>query len=173
MTHEFDRAEVRRDESGNWLCLHIKNAPKARNECDNLKPDKTYSAVIKLAPRSNEANALYWELCGKLAQAVRQSPEEVYKQHVREIGYYELLCMKTEAVESFAKSWTDNHTGRFIDVRVSKIPGCTTVLAYHGSSDYDKQQMSMLIDNCIQDCKAAGVETAPPEEIARLKEGWK
>ena len=40
------------------------------------------------------------------------------------------------------------------------------------SSDFDKQQMSHLIDNCIQDCRAVGVETMPPDKIALLKEEW-
>ena len=52
MTHEFDRARVIRDEDGNWLCLHIKNAPMARNECGQLKEGKRYQAVIKPARRS-------------------------------------------------------------------------------------------------------------------------
>jgi hypothetical protein len=28
MTHEFDRAQVVHNDLGNWLCLHIKNAPR-------------------------------------------------------------------------------------------------------------------------------------------------
>ena len=59
-----------------------------------------------------------------------------------------------------------------VDTRASKLPGCVTVLAYYGSSDFDKQQMSHLIDNCIQDCRAVGVETMPPDKIALLKEEW-
>ena len=47
MTHEFDRARVIRDESGNWLCLHVKNAPMARVECEQMKEGKLYSAEVK------------------------------------------------------------------------------------------------------------------------------
>ena len=45
-----------------------------------------------------------------------------------------------------------------IDTRKSKLLGCTTVLAYYGSSDFDNAQMSRLIDNCIEDCKSVGVK---------------
>ena len=41
---------------------------------------------------------------------------------------------------------------------------------YYGSSTYDSKQMARLIDNIVQDCKAVGVETATPQELARLKE---
>ena len=44
MTHEFDRARVVRDESGNWLCLHVKNAPMARVECEQMKEGSLYTA---------------------------------------------------------------------------------------------------------------------------------
>ncbi len=173
MTHEFDRARVIRDEDGNWLCLHIKNAPMARNECGQLKEGKRYQAVIKPARRSADANALYWLLNGRLAEALRTDPNELYRHHIREFGNYDMLCMETGFVPSFAQHWCSNHTGRMIDTRKSKLSGCTTVLAYYGSSDFDNAQMSRLIDNCIEDCKAVGVETVSPEEVARLKEEWR
>ena len=31
----------------------------------------------------------------------------------------------------------------------------------------------MLIDNCIQDCKALGIETLPPDKLEAMKEDWK
>ena len=174
MTHEFDRARVIRDEVGNWLCLHVKNAPMARAECEQMKEGKTYTAKVekKRDARSLDANAMYWKLCGELSKAMGETPECIYRRHIKDIGNYEVLCMQTRAVASFGKKWTSNHTGRFIETRTSKINGCTTVLAYYGSSDFDKRQMSQLIDNCIQDCKNAGVETVPPELLSELKEGW-
>ena len=45
-------------------------------------------------------------------------------------------------------------------------------MAYYGSSDFDRREMSRLIDNIIQDCKAVGVETLPPDKLALLKEDW-
>ena len=46
------------------------------------------------------------------------------------------------------------------------------MLAYYGSSDFDKRQMSQLIHNFIQDCKNAGVETASPSLLSELKDEW-
>lgn len=42
-----------------------------------------------------------------------------------------------------------------------------------GSSAYDTAQMSRLIDNIVQECKAQDIETMPPEKLDRLKEMWK
>lgn len=174
MTHDFDRAQVVHNDLGNWLCLHIKNAPMARVECEQLKDGKVYTA--KIAPKQEirglDANAMYWALCRKLAKAMGEPPECIYRRHIKDIGNYEVLCMQTRAVASFGQKWASNHTGRFIETRASKISGCTTVLAYYGSSDFDKRQMSQLIDNCIQDCKNVGVETAPPSLLSELKDEW-
>lgn len=174
MTHEFDRAQVVHNDLGNWLCLHISNAPMARVECEKLKDGKVYTAKIapKQERRDLDANAMYWALCGKLAKAMGEPPECIYRRHIKDIGNYEVLCMQTQAVASFGQKWTSNHIGRFIETRASKINGCTTVLAYYGSSDFDKRQMSQLIDNCIQDCKNAGVETASPSLLSELKDEW-
>lgn len=47
------------------------------------------------------------------------------------------------------------------------------MILYFGSSSYDTVQMSRLIDLLIEDCKAQGIETATPDEIARYKEEWR
>lgn len=59
-----------------------------------------------------------------------------------------------------------------VETRASKVTGCTTVLAYYGSSDFDKAQMSRLIDNCIQDCRALDIETLPPWQLEGMIEAW-
>lgn len=163
------RIEAARYEGGE-LILTTSDAD-ARRLVYEFKPGE-YELRRAKKKRSNDANALYWELCGRLARAVNMPPEEVYKRHIRDIGNYDVLCVQNEAVEDFARRWCDKHIGRMIETRASKIAGCTTVLAYYGSSDFDKTQMSRLIDNCIQDCLAVGVETWPNDKIALLKETW-
>ena len=43
------------------------------------------------------------------------------------------------------------------------------VVFSYGSSTYDTAQMSRLIDNIVQDCKAVGIETLTPSELAKLE----
>ena len=155
------------------LCLSVLNKQMARRFVMEMKR-RTYQAEIKehRKKRSLDANAMYWKLCGELSKAMGEVPECIYRRHIKDIGNYEVLCMQTRAVASFGQKWTSNHIGRFIETRASKISGCTTVLAYYGSSDFDKRQMSQLIDNCVQDCKNSGVETASPDLLNELKEEW-
>ena len=72
-----------------------------------------------------------------------------------------LLCVRN----SWGSNWGHNGLGWIADTTESKLPGCTNVILYYGSSTYDKSQMARLIDNIVQDCKAVGIETATPAEI--------
>lgn len=58
------------------------------------------------------------------------------------------------------------------EIMPSKLPGCTTVIAWYGSSTYDTRQMSALIDHLVQDCRALDIETLPPDKLAALLEEW-
>lgn len=162
-------------QDGMWFCLLLdkQDVAEARRFIINRR-DRVYAAELKeyREKRSLDANAMYWKLTGELAQAIGSVPEDVYRRHIKDIGNYETLCIQKEALHSFSRTWSSGHLGRFVETRESKLPGYVTVLAYYGSSDFDKQQMSMLIDNCIQDCQAAGIETLPADKVALLKEEW-
>lgn len=155
-----------------YVCIPCQSPSDTLGE---LVADKEYTVTVKrkTKKRSLDANAYYWELCGKLARANNVTPEEVYQGHIEDLGNYEVYCMVTDAVDAFRRLWCSDHLGRCVKTRESKIPGCTTVLAYYGSSDFATEQMAHLIDNCVQDCKALGIETRPAEEVESLLSQWK
>lgn len=173
MRLRFRTAKWQADSGGTWLCFEMPRE-QAMEALEGLDPNKPYELEIKRyrKKRSLDANAYYWQLCGKLAQAAGETPEAVYRIHLRDVGNYETICIKEEAVPDFARRWESGHLGRFVETRTSKLPGCVTVLAYYGSSDFDTKQMSRLIDNCIQDCQVYGIETMTPADLAALKEAW-
>lgn len=173
MNATFEEAKLEYMDGSFWFCLKVKELPAVRKFVLEIK-SRLYDLTVKQhrEKRSLDANALYWQLVGQLARAIGETPETVYKRHIRDIGNYETVCMKTEAVPEFFRRWTSGHLGRQIETRESKLEGCTTVLAYYGSSDFDQSQMSRLIDNCIQDCKSVGIEYIPEEQAALLVEEW-
>lgn len=149
--------------------------PCSPDDLGELDAETDYTVTITKTrkKRSLDANAYYWELCGKLAQALKLKPEEVYREHIKDIGNYEIYCVQDFALDRFRELWQGEHTGRQVSTRASKIEGCTTVLAYYGSSDFDAAQMTQLIENCIQDCKAQGIETKPQEYVDSLLAQWR
>lgn len=137
--------------------------------------DKEYSIEIKekKKKRSLDSNAYFWTLCGKLAEKTKIERKEIYRSYIREIGgNSDLLCIQDAAVEHFCKLWEVGHIGRFTDLLPSKLDGCTNVLVYYGSSDYDQPTMCRLIDMVVQDCKEQGIETLTPAEIAAMNAAW-
>lgn len=123
--------------------------------------------------RSLDANAYCWVLIDKLAEKIGESKETVYRQYITNIGgNSEIVCVKNNAVERLCQGWRRNGLGWSTETFDSKIEGCTNVILYYGSSVYDSAQMARLLDLIIQDCKAQGIQTETPSEIARLKSMW-
>ncbi len=123
--------------------------------------------------RSLDANAYCWVLIDKLAERLGETKESVYRQYITNIGgNSETVCVKNEAVRRLCHGWRRNGLGWQTETFDSKIPGCTNVILYYGSSVYDSAQMARLLDLIIQDCKECGIPTETPNEIARLKALW-
>ena len=123
--------------------------------------------------RSIDANAYCWTLIGRIAEKTNIPKDEVYRNAIRGIGgNYDVVCIQEKAVDSLCSAWARNGIGWQTDTMPSKLEGCTNVVLYYGSSTYDAEQMSRLIDNIIQDCNALGIETKSQAEIDSLLKSW-
>ena len=120
--------------------------------------------------RSLEANAYAWVLMDKIAAATRQTPLDIYRETVRNVaGNSDIHTMKAEAAERFIQIWQRNGIGWIAEIlSETRTPGYVNIIAFYGSSTYDTEQMSRLIDLLIADCKELGIEHLPPEEIERM-----
>ena len=146
-----------------------------REEYDRLKDEEVEVTIGKYHKRrSLDANAYFWVLCHRLAEATGQPKNEIYRAAIKEIGgSATVVCIQEQAAQMMREGWKHNGLGWVTDTLPSKLPGCVNMVLYYGSSTYNSAQMSRLIDNIIQDCKAVGIETLPPEELARLKAEWR
>jgi hypothetical protein len=125
------------------------------------------------AKRSLDANAYCWVLIDKLAEKLNTTKEDIYRNAIRDIGgNNEIVCVQNKAVEKLCKGWNKNGIGWQTETFPSKINGCTNVILYYGSSTYDTAQMSRLIEYIIEECKAQGIDTKTPAEIAAILELW-
>ena len=177
----FTDAQWRQEAGSFWLSLKVENPYEARRFLATMK-GKKYVADLKeyRERRSLDANAYCWVLLGKLAARLSMpkapvTPEEVYREAIRDVGdNYEVMPVRNDALDHWRDIWADKGIGWVCEViGPSKLEGYTNVRNFYGSSVYDKAQMSRLLDIIIQDCKAQGIETLPPEELERLMEGWK
>ena len=118
--------------------------------------------------RSLNANAYAWALIGKIADVLRTSKDEVYLKMLKRYGQSDLVSVLSSIdVSGYFKYYesvatTELQGKEFIHYRI-----------YKGSSEYDSKEMAVLIDGIISEAKELDIETLPPDEIERLKEGWK
>ena len=161
------------DSAGDWLCIQTKDA---RRTLDSLKPGKVYDVEIKehREKRSLDSNAYFWSLADRLAEKTRIPRTDIYRSYIREIGgNNETVCIPDKGVDKRRRGWEHNGLGWQTDTMPSKLPGCTNVVLYYGSSTYDTAQMSRLIDLIVQDCREQGIETLPPDKLAGMMEEWR
>ena len=157
------------------VALQLNERKSALAMLDELKCHE--KLTVKLGKfkkkRSLDANAYCWVLISKIAEKTNIPKDEVYRNAIRGIGgNYDVVCIQDKAVESLCSAWSRNGIGWLTDTTLSKLDGCTNVMLYYGSSTYDVEQMSRLIDNIVQDCNALGIETKPQSEIDSLLNSW-
>lgn len=136
------------------------------------KQDKKYEVKEYKTKRSLDSNAYCWVLLGKLQEKLKIPKEEIYRDLIKNIGSYEIIPVKNEAVEKFRKAWSKNGIGWITEITKSKLEGYTNVITYYGSSSYNTAEMSKLIELIVQECQQLGIETRNTGEIKSLLESW-
>lgn len=105
--------------------------------------------------RSLDSNAYFWLLVNRLADKLHTSKEEMYLKLLKDYG---------QSIVVTVKSGLDLSQAGFKYYEVLKdglINGkpFTAYKVFIGSSQYTKDQMSVLIDGAVQECKELGIET--------------
>lgn len=121
--------------------------------------------------RSLNANAYLWKLLDEIACKVESSKEELYKHFVRDYGVFEILPIKKLAVNEFIRRWQDKGLGWVCVIdRDSKIPNYVNVFAYFGTSTYNTEEMSRLLNAVVEQAKELGIQTLEDVEMQKLLE---
>lgn len=156
---------------GGELILRVP-ALDARKFAYNFKPGD-YDIRKSRNKRSDDANAYAWVLLNKIAAATGIPSDEIYRENIRKIGgVSDIVCVPDSAVQRLRESWGKGKIGWQTEADKSKIPGCTNVILYYGSSTYDTTQMSRLINLLVEDCRNLGIETRPEAEVKSLLNEW-
>lgn len=137
--------------------------------------DKEINVEIKQArkQRSLDANAYCWKLIDLIAEKTGLRKKDVYRHAIKEIGgVSDTICVMDKAVDRLREGWEKNGIGWQTDTMPSKVPGCTNVVLYYGSSVYDSKQMHDLTQSLIQDCEQLGIPTITDEQAQRMLGKW-
>lgn len=151
----------------------IKEIAKYREIIEN---GKELSVDIKQhrKKRSLDANAYCFVLCQKIAEVIGNTKEYVYKKAIKQVGQFEIVPIKDEAVERWIEAWESKGLGWQSEImRDSKLEGYTNTINYFGSSVYSTKEMSLLLEEIVTQAKELGIDTMTENEKKALLESWK
>lgn len=144
-----------------------------RSKFDKLKDDDLTIEIKKYRKkRSLDANAYFHVLANKIAQAQSLGEDEVKKSLVLEYGA--LAKDKDGDTVGFKlPSSVDIDTiypyAKVFDVREEDGLTFNCYLVYKRTRDLDSKEMFRLIEGTIYVAQDLGIETATPEELAKMR----
>lgn len=164
------------DENGTVeICLAVPN----KNGIEEVKELLTKGKVEcelrkKVKKRSLDANAYCWVLCEKIAEELKTTREQIYRNFIERVGVFVIVPIKTEAVKDYTQRWESNGIGWFCqNLGASKLANYNNVMTFFGSSTYTSKEMARLIEEIISEAKELGIETKTPSEIAQMMSLWR
>lgn len=132
-----------------------------------LDETKEYEVKEYKHKRSLNANAYYWVLVNKIADALNQSKEFIHLCMLKQYGQRYVLCVPYDTpIENLVKYYEQDGVRKQGD-RLFK-----TYNVYLPSSEMNTYEMSKLIDGTVEEAQSIGIETMTPDEIAHLKAMW-
>ena len=132
-----------------------------------LDETKEYEIKEHKEKRSLNANAYYWVLVNKMADALNQSKEFIHMSMLKQYGQvYSMLLPADVPIESLVKYYELDGVKKQGE-RLFK-----TYNVYLPSSEMNTYEMSKLIDGTVEEAQSIGIETMTPDELAHLKAMW-
>jgi hypothetical protein len=124
--------------------------------------------------RSLSANAYFYVLVGKLANALHASTTEVHNWLIAEYGQVDTDLGMVSLEERIDWRRLDQiHLKPTAEYIIDNDLAFRKYWVVRGSHTYNTKEMSRLIDGTVQEAKNLGIETMTPDELERLKATWR
>jgi hypothetical protein len=163
--------DISRDWRTNQLNISLSiNEKNAISEIDKLKDDKLSIKITKhRKKRSLDANGLFWHCLGQIAAVLRTDKWEVYLQMLKRYGKYTYICVKPNVIDAVKAQWRECEIVGEIEVNGKKA---IQMLCYFGSSTYNTQEFSVLLDGVISEMQEIGLQAPTSAEMRQALERW-
>lgn len=132
---------------------------------------KSLSVEIKRLrrDRSLNANAALWQLLGEMAAKLRTSKDELYLEMLSRYGVFTHIVVKPNVVDRVKGEWrTVRELG---EVTVNGKTG-VQLQCYFGSSTYDTEEFTRLLDGVIGEAKELGITLISDADKAIMLAEW-
>ena len=130
-----------------------------------LDETKKYELKPYKKKRSNNANSYLWVLVNEIGNVLRKSKEEVYLQMLKDYGQSTIVSVLSNIdINGYFKYYEKLAKATIKDKEF------THYKIFKGSSEYNTEQMNILLTGVVEEAKQLNIETLTPEELQRLKE---
>lgn len=120
--------------------------------------------------RSLSANAYCWVLIEKLAEKMKKSKDEVYREMLRDYGTIATDSDGKKVIFSVKKEIdVSKYFKYYKELGLSRDEKYMHYFVVKGSSEYDTKEMTRFIEGIVEECKQLNIETLTPEEIQKLE----
>ena len=137
-----------------------------RQTYDRLKDCDVELTVEKYSEsRTRKANAYLWALITKIGNVLRESKEDIYLDMLKSYGQGGAVSVEERFADDFERTYKyREYLGK------SDLKGKTFkhYRFWVGSSEYNREEFSVLLDGVVQEAKNLGIEVRPQEEIASM-----
>lgn len=175
--------DISRDwKSLDYIVSFSVNEPITQEMVDEIHEGQLSIKATKLRKkRSLDANAYYWQLLSKIAEALHNSKAYQHNWMLRRYGQYEvfgeqvayIVLPDTEQTEKKVDESETYHLKPTSQVKEGKNGVMyRTYMMLKGSKEYDTKEMSVLIDGAVSVAKELGIETLSDKEFKRLTKEW-
>lgn len=134
-------------------------------EIANLDKNKLYDVKITeySDKRTKTMNSYYWALVTQLANVLRTGKDELHAELIKRYSQRDYISLLAninpkDYFPYFEYQTTYKHNDNTF----------RSYLVFKRSSDMNKHEFSILLDGLISECKAVGINTMTPDEIAQL-----
>lgn len=119
--------------------------------------------------RSLSANGLLWVMCEQIANAIRSNKDDVYIMMLKRYGQFVPMTTNKKYIEAIEQEW---RAIEIIGEKEQEGHEIIKFLAYRGSSTYNTEEMSRLLDGVIDEAKDLGIETIDEIQLKSLMEEY-
>lgn len=168
MKYKFTNGAITRNLNGTYaLTIELGRDINAQSLNDLISSDKLKSVEIKYhrKKRSLDANAYLWVMLDKMAKKLGTTKEELYITEIKRYGVFKPMIFNKESLNIMQRQF------KAIQQKATKqVDGVTMIkaLCYFGSSTYNTDEFTRLLDGVINDAKELDIDVITQTERDRV-----
>lgn len=149
-------------------CFLSEDLLKLKNALSNGKKLEV-TIVPERKKRSLNCNSYLWLLLGEMAAKLRTSKDELYLEMLSRYGVFTHVVVKPNVVDRVKAEWrTVRELG---EVTINGQTGIQ-LQCYFGSSTYNTQEFTRLLDGVISEAKELGITLISDADKAIMLAEW-